>query len=117
LAFIICCLGLFGFAHLSTNQRTKEIGVRKVLGASVGQIVTLLSRNFLKPVVIAFLIASPISWMIMNRWLQDYAYRVNIGWAVFAVAGFFAVTVALLTVCFQAVKAALANPVKSLRTE
>jgi len=117
LAFIICCLGLFGFAHFSTNQRTKEIGVRKVLGASVGQIVTLLSRNFLKPVVIAFLIASPISWMIMNRWLQDYAYRVNIGWAVFAVAGFFAVTVALLTVCFQAVKAALANPVKSLRTE
>jgi len=117
LAFIICCLGLFGFAHLSTNQRTKEIGVRKVLGASVGQIVILLSRDFLKPVIIAFLIASPISWVVMNRWLQDYAYRVNIGWAVFAVAGFFAVTVALLTVSFQAIKAAIANPVKSLRTE
>jgi putative ABC transport system permease protein len=117
LSFIICCLGLFGFAHLSANQRIKEIGVRKVLGASVGQIVTLLSGDFLKPVVVAFLIASPISWIIMNRWLQDYAYRVNIGWAVFAVAGFFAVVVALLTVCFQATKVAMANPVKSLRTE
>ena len=117
LAFIICCLGLFGFAHLSTNQRTKEIGVRKVLGASVGQIVTLLSRDFLKPVVIAFLIASPVSWIVMNKWLQDYAYRINIGWTVFALAGSIAVTVALLTVCFQAVKAAIANPVKSLRTE
>ena len=117
LGFIICCLGLFGFAHLSTNQRTKEIGVRKVLGASVRQIATLLSRDFLKPVIIAFLIASPISWIIMNKWLQDYAYRVNIGWAVFAIAGFIATTVALLTVCFQAIKAALANPVKSLRSE
>ncbi len=117
LAFIICCLGLFGFAHLSTNQRTKEIGVRKVLGATVGQIAALLSRDFLKPVIIAFLIASPLSWIVMNRWLQEYAYRVNIGWAVFAVAGFFAITVALITVCFLAIKAALANPVKSLRTE
>ena len=117
LAFIICCLGLFGFAHLSANQRIKEIGVRKVLGASVSQIVTLLSRDFLKPVVVAFLIASPISWVVMNRWLQDYAYRINIGWFVFAVAGFIAVAVALITVCFQAIRAALANPVKSLRTE
>ncbi len=117
LAFIICCLGLFGFAHLSTNQRIKEIGVRKVLGASVRQIVILLSRDFLKPVGVAFLIASPIAWIVMNKWLQHYAYRINIGWAMFAVAGFLSITVALLTVCFQAIKAAVANPVKSLRTE
>ncbi len=117
LAFMICCLGLFGFAHLSANQRTKEIGVRKVLGASVGQIVTLLSGDFLKPVIIAMLIASPVSWIIMNRWLQDYAYRINIGWTVFALAGFFAIAVALITVSFQAIKAALSNPVKSLRSE
>ncbi len=117
LAFIICCLGLFGFAHLSTNQRIKEIGVRKVLGASVRQIVVLLSGDFLKPVILAFLIASPISWIVMNKWLQDYSYRIDIGWVVFAVAGIFAIGVALLTVCFQAIKAAIANPVKSLRTE
>ena len=117
LAFIICCLGLFGFAHLSTNQRVKEIGVRKVLGASVSQIVTLLSADFLKPVVTAFLIASPVSWIVMNKWLQNYAYRINIGWTVFALAALFAISVAMLTVCFQAIKAALANPVKSLRTE
>ena len=117
LAFIICCLGLFSFAHLSTNQRTKEIGVRKVLGASVSQVAVLLSRDFLKPVIIAFLITCPIAWIGMNRWLQDFAYKINIGWAVFAIAGFFAFTIAILTVSFQAIKAAVANPVKSLRTE
>ena len=117
LTFIICCLGLFGLAHLATNQRLKEIGIRKVLGASVSQIVALLSGDFLKLVVIAFLIAAPASWMVMNKWLQDYAYRINIQWWVFVLAGGLAVIIALLTVSFQAIKAALANPVESLRTE
>ena len=80
LSFIICCLGLFGLAHLSTNRRIKEIGIRKVLGASVSQIVALLSGDFLKLVLVAFVIAAPVSWMVMNKWLQDFAYRINIGW-------------------------------------
>ena len=117
LTFIICALGLFGLAHLSTNQRIKEIGIRKVLGASVTQIVALLSGDFLKLILISFLISAPISWIVMNKWLQDYAYRVNISWWVFALAGSLAVVIALLTVSFQAIKAAIANPVKSLRTE
>jgi len=117
LTFIICCLGLFGLAHLSTNQRIKEIGIRKVLGASVGQIVTLLSGDCLRLVISAFIIAAPISWMVMSKWLQDYAYRVNISWWVFVLAGGLAVVIALLSVSFQAIKAAMANPVKSLRTE
>ena len=78
LSFIICCLGLFGLAHLSTNQRIKEIGIRKVLGATVSQIVALLSGDFLKLVIIAFIIAAPVSWIVMNKWLQDFAYRINI---------------------------------------
>ena len=117
LSFIICCLGLFGLAHFSTNQRIKEIGIRKVLGASVSQIVALLSGDFLKLVLISFLIAAPISWMVMNKWLQDYAYRINIQWWIFVLAGGLAVTIALITISFQAIKAAIANPVESLRTE
>ncbi len=117
LALIICCLGLFGLAHLATHQRIKEIGVRKVLGASVNQIVFLLSSDFLKLVCIGFLIAAPVAWLVMNKWLQDFAYRINIGAGVFITAGFLAVIAALTAVSFQSIKSALANPVKSLRTE
>ena len=117
LAIFISCLGLFGLATFVAEQRTKEIGVRKVLGASAGNIVGLLSSNFLKPVGIAFLIAFPLAWYAMNDWLQAFAYRINIDWWVFAIAGLFTVCIALLTVGYQSIKAAIANPVKSLRTE
>lgn len=117
ISIVIACLGLFGLAAFTTEQRTKEIGVRKVLGASVASIVTLLSRDFLKLVGIAIIIASPIAWYGMNRWLQDFAYKIDIAWWVFALAGLLAIGIALLTVSFQSVKAALMNPVKSLRSE
>jgi len=117
LSFIVCCLGLFGLAHLSTNQRIKEIGIRKVLGASVSEIVTFLSRDFLKLVLVAFVIAAPISWIVMNKWLQNYEYRINISWWIFIMAGIIAILIALFTVSFQAIKAGVENPVKSLRTE
>lgn len=117
LAILICCLGLYGLVLHAVVQRTKEIGVRKVLGASVGSIVALLSKDFLKLVLIAIVIASPIAWYAMNRWLQDFAYKIDIEWWVFALAGLLAVSIALLTVSFQSVKAALMNPVKSLRSE
>jgi len=117
LSFIICCLGLFGLAHLSTDRRIKEIGIRKVLGASVGNIVTLMSVDFLKLVFIAFVIAAPLSWMIMSKWLQNFAYRINIGISVFVTAAIIAIVVALIAVSFQSIKAAIVNPVKSLRTE
>ncbi|MBO0935831.1 ABC transporter permease [Fibrella sp. HMF5335] len=117
LAVIISCLGLFGLATFTAEQRTKEIGVRKVLGASVGSIVTLLSKDFLKLVVIAIVIASPIAWWAMDKWLQDFAYKISIEWWVFALAGLLAIGVALLTVGFQSVRAALLSPVNSLRNE
>ncbi|GAB3990923.1 ABC transporter permease [Spirosoma daeguense] len=117
LAILIACLGLFGLAAFMAEQRTKEIGVRKVLGASVGSIVTLLSKDFLKLVFIAIVIASPIAWYVMNQWLNDFAYKIDIEWWIFALAGLLAVGIALLTVSFQSVKAALTNPVKSLRSE
>ena len=117
LAVLICCLGLYGLVSHVVVQRTKEIGIRKVLGASVASIVTLLSKDFLKLVLLAIVIASPIAWYAMNRWLQDFAYRIGIEWWVFALAGGLAVAIALLTVSFQAIKAALMNPVKSLRSE
>lgn len=117
LAIFISCLGLFGLATFTAAQRTKEIGVRKVLGASVSNILTLLSGNFLKPVFIAILIACPIAWYVMNRWLEDFAYKITINWWVFAIAALITIGIALLTVSFQAIKAAIANPVKSLRTE
>ena len=117
LAIFIACLGLFGLAAFTAEQRTKEIGVRKVLGASVFSIVTLLSKDFLRLVLIAILIASPIAWYAMNRWLQDFAYKIDIEWWVFALAGLLAVGIALLTVSLQSIKAALMNPVKSLRSE
>lgn len=117
LTIFIACLGLFGLAAFTAEQRTKEIGVRKVLGASVAGIITLLSKDFLKLVLVAILIASPIAWYLMNAWLQDFTYRIDIEWWVFALAGLLAVSIALLTVSFQSIKAALMNPVKSLRSE
>ncbi|GAB4043141.1 ABC transporter permease [Spirosoma jeollabukense] len=117
LAIFIACLGLFGLAAFTTEQRTKEIGVRKVLGASVASIVALLSSDFLKLVVVAIVLASPLAWWIMSRWLQDFAYKIDLDWWLFALAGGLAVGIALVTVSYQSVKAALANPVKSLRSE
>ncbi|HEX7844508.1 MAG TPA: ABC transporter permease [Chitinophagaceae bacterium] len=117
LAILLACIGLFGLSTYAAQQRIKEIGVRKVLGASMYGLVALLSKNFLKLVVIAILIATPLAWWLMNKWLQDFAYRVNIDWWVFAIAAAVALFIALLTVSSQAIKTALANPVKSLRTE
>lgn len=117
LAIVIACLGLFGLVTYAAEQRTKEIGIRKVLGANVPNIVAMISKDFLKLVFIAFLFAFPIAWWAMNKWLQDFAYRVNIGWWIFFAAGALAIMIALVTVSFQAIKAAVANPVKSLRTE
>ncbi|MBS1665056.1 MAG: FtsX-like permease family protein, partial [Bacteroidetes bacterium] len=117
LAIFISCLGLLGLASYSTLQRTKEIGIRKVLGASVTGIVNLLSREFLQLVVIAFLIATPVSWYFMAKWLKDFEYRIDIQWWIFVLAGIAAFLIALLTISFQAIKAAVMNPVKSLRTE
>lgn len=117
LAVSIACLGLFGLAAFTAAQRTKEIGIRKVLGASVTGIVALLSKDFIKLVFIAALIAFPLAWWSMNKWLEEFAYRIQIGWWVFAAAGLAALLVALVTISYQAVKAAIANPVKSLRSE
>jgi len=117
LAIFISCLGLFGLATFTAEQRTKEIGVRKVLGASMSNIVTMLSANFLKPILVAFLIAVPLSWYAMNNWLQNYAYKISIEWWMFLFAGLLTVFIALLTVSYQSIKASLSNPVKSLRTE
>lgn len=116
-AIFIACLGLLGLSLFATMQRTKEIGVRKVLGASVGNIVVLLSGDFIRLVIVAIVIASPVAWFIMHRWLQDFAYRVDISWWVFVAAGLLAVLIALATIGYQAIRAALANPVKSLRSE
>lgn len=117
LAIVISCLGLFGLASYAAEKRIKEIGIRKVLGASVQNIVQLLSGNFLKLVLIANLIAWPAAWLVINKWLQDFAYRIPISWWVFGAAGLAALLIALLTVSFQAIKAAITNPVKSLRSE
>lgn len=117
LAIFIACLGLFGLAAFTTEQRTKEIGIRKVLGASVNGIVQLLSKDFIRLVFVAIVIASPLAWWAMNKWLEDFAYKMEIQWWVFAIAGLAAITIALLTVSFQAIKAAVANPTKSLRSE
>ncbi|MBL7742349.1 MAG: ABC transporter permease [Chitinophagaceae bacterium] len=117
LAILIACLGLFGLATYMAEQRTKEIGVRKVLGASVSNIVFMLSGDFARLVLIGAVIAFPVAWFAMNKWLQDFAYRINIGWWIFIAAALITMLIALCTVVFQAVKAAVANPVKSLRTE
>jgi putative ABC transport system permease protein len=117
LTILIACLGLFGLVTYAAEQRIKEIGIRKVLGATIADIVTMLSKDFLKLVAVASVIAFPVAWWSMNKWLQDFAYRVNIGWWIFLVAAAAALLIALITISFQAIKAALASPVKNLRTE
>lgn len=117
LAIFISCLGLFGLAAYTAERRIKEIGIRKVLGASVTGITSLLSKDFLKLVIISCILAAPLAWYFMNKWLQDYEYRTVISWWMFVVPALIALAIALLTVSFQAIKAALMNPVKSLRTE
>ena len=117
LAIFISCLGLFGLAAFTAEQRTREIGIRKVLGASVSSVVSLLSKDFLKLILIAILLASPIAWYAMHRWLGDFAYKITIEWWIFVLSGLLVVGIALLTVGFQSIKAALMNPVKSLRSE
>ena len=117
LAIFIACLGLFGLSAFAISQRIKEIGIRKVLGADVSTIVTLLSKDFLKLVAIAALVAFPVAWYFMDKWLQDFAYRISMPWWIFLVAGIIATIIALVTISFQAIRAAIANPVKSLRTE
>jgi putative ABC transport system permease protein len=117
IAILIACLGLFGLAAFSAEQRTKEIGIRKVLGASVSSVTSLLSKDFVKLIMIAVLIALPVAWYCMTRWLQDFEYQITIGWWIFVVAALAAVIIALITVSFQAVRAAIASPAKSLRSE
>lgn len=117
LAVVIACLGLFGLATFTATQRVKEIGIRKVLGASVGSITAMLSKDFVKLVCIAIIIAVPVAWFTMNEWLKAFAYRINIEWWMFVIAALLALVIALCTISFQAIRAAIANPVKSLRTE
>jgi ABC-type antimicrobial peptide transport system permease subunit len=117
LTIFISCLGLFGLAAYMTSKRVKEIGVRKVLGASVLRITTLLTKEFLALVVLAIVIATPIAWYTMSIWLNDFSYRVDLQWWIFALAGAAAILLSLMTVSYQAIRAAIANPVKSLRTE
>jgi ABC-type antimicrobial peptide transport system permease subunit len=117
LTILISCMGLFGLAAYTAEQRTKEIGIRKVLGADVGNLVAMLSKDFLKLVLTAVVIAAPIAWYIMNGWLQNFAYRIDIRWWMFAVAGLLVLAVALLTTSYHAFKTAISNPIKSLRTE
>jgi ABC-type antimicrobial peptide transport system permease subunit len=117
LAILISCLGLLGLAMFTAEQRTREIGIRKVLGASASSLFVLLSREFLIFVIIAIVIASPLAWWGMNKWLEEYIYRITITPWMFVIAGLTAALIALVTVSFQAIKAAISNPVKSLRTE
>jgi len=117
IAVIIASLGLFGLAAFMIKLRVKEIGIRKVLGASPGTITTMLSAEFMKLVLIAIIISFPITWFAMHKWLQDFAYRIDIQWWVFLLAGFIALLIALITISFQSIKAAIANPIKSLRSE
>jgi len=117
LAVFISCLGLFGLASFVAGQRTKEVGIRKVLGASEKQMIGLFAGVFIKIFSVACLLAIPLAWYVAYKWLQDFPYRVQIQWWVFAIAGFSAITIALFTVSFQAIRAATANPVKNLRTE
>jgi ABC-type antimicrobial peptide transport system permease subunit len=117
IAIFICCLGLLGLITFTAEQKTKEIGIRKVLGASVASIIQMLSKDFLKLVLLAAIIAFPIAWWAMEKWLQSFAYRITIGWWMFVSAGMLTILIALITISFQSIKAAIANPVKSLRTE
>jgi putative ABC transport system permease protein len=117
LTILVASMGLFGLVTYTAEQRSKEIGIRKVLGASVAQVTGMLSKEFIKLVLVGCLVAFPLSWWAMHKWLQDFAYRIDINWWVFVLAGCIALLIALLTVSFKAIRAALANPVKSLRTE
>lgn len=117
MSIVISCLGLFGLATLAIEQRVKEIGIRKVLGASVGQISSILTVNFLKLVLISIVIAGPLAWYAMTRWLQDYPYRISMSFWMVLIAGAGSLLIAILTISSQAIRAALANPVKSLRSE
>ncbi|MBN8787760.1 MAG: FtsX-like permease family protein, partial [Terrimonas sp.] len=117
LAIIIACLGLFALSAFMAEQRNKEIGIRKVLGASVAGITTMLSKDFVKLVLLAIVIATPIAWWAMTKWLQDFAYRIEVSWWMVALAALISIVIALITISFQSVKAAVVNPVKSLRTE
>lgn len=117
LTIFISCIGLFGLSVLATEKRVKEIGIRKVLGASVKSIVSILSADFLKLVAISLVIAIPLAWIAGNKWLENYPYRISIGWSIFLLAAMLVILIALLTVSFQALKAALASPVKALKTE
>jgi ABC-type antimicrobial peptide transport system permease subunit len=117
LAILISCLGLFGLATFTAQRRQKEIGIRKIVGASANRITFMLSRDFLMLVVIAMLIAFPVSWWAMNNWLQTFAYRISFSFSIFFIAGALVIALTLLTVCYQAIKASLVNPVKSLRSE
>lgn len=117
ITIFISCMGLFGLGMFTAQRRAKEIGIRKVLGASIANIAAMLSKDFVVLVVIALVIASPVAWYFSNQWLQDFAYRTNVSWWVFVIAGASAIVIALITVSFQALKAAIANPVKSLRAE
>ncbi len=117
LAVFISCLGLSGLVIYTTTQRTKEIGVRKVLGASIAQIVTLISRDFIVLVILAFVIAAPLAWIGMDKWLENFAYRTEISWWIFLSGGLVMIFIALITLSFQTIKAAMMNPVKSLRSE
>jgi hypothetical protein len=117
LAIVIACLGLFGLASYSAEQRTKEMGIRKVLGASMGGLIMLMSRDFSKWVLISNLIAWPISWYVMDKWLSDFAYRISISWSTFVIAGIMTLIIAMLTVLYQSIRAATANPVESIKYE
>ena len=117
IAILISCLGLFGLAAFTAQKRRKEIGIRKVVGASVGHVATMLSSDFLKLVCIALLIAVPVSWWLVTEWLQSFAYRINVDAGLFLIAAAIIILITLFTVSFQTIKAAVANPVKSLRTE
>jgi putative ABC transport system permease protein len=116
-AILISCIGLFGLITFMAAQRTKEIGIRKVLGASVAGVALMLAKEFIFLVILAMLIASPVAYYLIHQWLQSFAYRVNISWWLFVLAGISAILIAMLTISYQAVKAALANPVKTLRAE
>ncbi|MEO5561970.1 MAG: FtsX-like permease family protein, partial [Chitinophagaceae bacterium] len=117
LAILISCLGLWGLISFAAQQRIKEIGIRKVLGASIPNIVGLLTKDFIIMVMIAIAIATPLAYWGIHKWLQDFEFRINIGWMVFVVAGASAIAIAVMTVSFQAIRAAMANPVRSLKTE